>query len=304
MRLAFMGTPDFAVPTLRALAEAGNEIAAVYTQPPRPAGRGKKPRPSPVQACAEALGLPVRTPETFRDPAEREAFAALGLDAAVVVAYGLILPVAVLEAPRLGCFNLHASMLPRWRGAAPIQRAVMAGDRETGVCAMRMEKGLDTGPTVLCERVAIGPRDTGGDVHDRLAAIGAPLMVRALEGVASGALGLTPQPEDGASYARKIEKAETRIDWTRPAAEVDAHARGLAPVPGAWTEIAGERVRVLMTRPEPGEGQPGVALDDALLVACGTGAVRIERAQRPGRGPAAARDMLNGFPVPAGTRFA
>ena len=303
MRLAFMGTPDFAVPTLDALVAAGHEICAVYTQPARPAGRGNRPTPSPVQARAEALGPPVRAPETLRDPDAQAAFAALDLDAAVVVAYGLLLPEAVLEAPRLGCFNLHASLLPRWRGAAPIQRAVMAGDAETGVCAMRMEKGLDTGPTALCEATPIGPRESAGAVHDRLAVIGAPLMVRALEGVASGALTLTPQPETGATYARKIDKAETRIDWTRPADEIDRMIRGLAPAPGAFTELGGERLKVLAARPEPGEGPPGETLDDALLVACGAGALRIETAQRPGRGPVDRAALLNGRPVQAGTRL-
>ncbi len=303
MRLAFMGTPDFAVPTLRALAEAGHRIAAVYTQPARPAGRGKKPRPSPVQQAAEALGLPVRTPETLRDAGAQAAFAALALDAAVVVAYGLLLPEPVLAAPRLGCFNLHASLLPRWPGAAPNQRAVMAGDAETGVCAMRMEAGLDTGPTALCRAAPIGPRDTAGDLHDRLAALGAPLMVEALEGVAAGRLALTPQPAEGATYARKIDKAETRIDWTRPAAEVDATIRGLSPAPGAWTMIGEERVRLLLSAVGNGAGPPGTALDDRLLIACGAGAVRILRAQRPGRGPAEATAFLNGFAVAAGTRL-
>jgi methionyl-tRNA formyltransferase len=303
MRLAFMGTPDFSVPTLRALAAAGHEIAAVYTQPPRPAGRGKKPRPSPVQIAAEELGVPVRSPETLRDAEAQAAFAALGLDAAVVVAYGLLLPEAVLNAPRLGCFNLHASLLPRWRGAAPIQRAIMAGDSETGVCAMRMEKGLDTGPTALCRATSITPTDTAGDLHDRLAALGAPLMVEALEGVETGRLALTPQPETGATYAKKIDKTETRIDWTRPAAEVDAAIRGLSPAPGAWTELHGERVRILLSAVEAGDGAPGEALDDGLLIACGSGAVRILRAQRPGKGAAEAEALLRGFPVPAGTRL-
>ena len=302
-RLAFMGTPDFAVPTLSALVEAGHEIAAVYTQPPRPAGRGKQPRPSPVQRRAEALGLEIRTPERLRDPTEQAAFAALGLDAAVVVAYGLILPRPILDAPRLGCLNLHASMLPRWRGAAPIQRAVMAGDAETGVCAMLMASGLDTGPTLLCERVPIGPRETAGALHNRLCAIGAPLMVRALEGYAAGALAPAPQPETGATYAAKIDKAETRIDWTRPAEEIDRLIRGLAPAPGAWTEIAGERVKVLDAEPAEGAGAPGETLDEALLTACGAGALRITEAQRPGRKAGSAREMLNAFPVPAGTRL-
>ncbi len=300
MRLAFMGTPDFSVPTLDALHEAGHEIAAVYSQPPRPAGRGKKPRPSPVAARAEALGIPVRTPLNFRAAEDRDAFAALGLDAAVVVAYGLILPLAVLDAPRFGCFNLHASLLPRWRGAAPIQRALMAGDRETGVAVMRMEAGLDTGPVALEARTPIRADDTAGTLHDRLAALGAPLMVEALARLEGGSLPLTPQPEAGAVYAAKIDKAEAKIDWSRPAAEVDRAIRGLSPVPGAWFELGGERVKALLSAPAEGAGAPGAALDDRLTVACGSGAVRLLRLQRAGGGPLDAADFLRGRPVPAG----
>jgi methionyl-tRNA formyltransferase len=299
MRLIFMGTPDFAVRVLEALVKAGHEIAAVYTQPPRPAGRGKKPRPSPVQAKAEALGLPVRTPLNFKAEADRAAFAALGADAAVVVAYGLILPQAVLDAPRLGCFNLHASLLPRWRGAAPIQRAIMAGDAETGVCVMRMEAGLDTGPVVACARTPITAGDTGATLHDRLAEIGAPLMVEAL----AGPLTATPQPKVGVEYAAKIDKAEARVNWSRPALEVDRMIRGLSPFPGAWCEIGGERVKLLLSRVEPGDGAPGEVLDDRLLVACGEGAVRLLRLQRAGKGAVAAEDFLRGFPVAAGSRL-
>ncbi len=301
MRLIFMGAPDFAVPVLDALIAAGHEIAAVYTQPPRPAGRGKKSRPTPVQARAEALGLEVRTPLNFRDPTDREAFAALDADAAVVVAYGLILPEAVLEATRLGAWNLHASLLPRWRGAAPIQRAVMAGDARTGVCAMRMEKGLDTGPVARRAEIEIGRGETAGDLHDRLAAMGAPLMVEALKEIEAGTAVLVPQPEEGVTYASKIEKSEARIDWSRPAEEIDRQVWGLSPFPGAWTEIGGERVKILLGWPLPGEGKPGEALDDRLLVATGEGALRLLRLQRAGRGPMEAADFLRGFAVPSGT---
>ncbi|MEM6745672.1 MAG: methionyl-tRNA formyltransferase [Pseudomonadota bacterium] len=303
MRLVFMGTPDFAVPTLEALVEAGHGVAAVYTQPPRPAGRGKKPRPGPVQAQAEALGLEVRHPTSLKSEAEQAAFAALEADAAVVAAYGLILPRAVLEAPRLGCWNVHASLLPRWRGAAPIQRALLAGDAETGVCIMRMEAGLDTGPVVLREATEIGPEDTGGSLHDRLAEIGARLMPRALAGIAQGTLEAEVQPDEGVTYAAKIEKAEARVDWARPAAEVDRRIRAFAPFPGAWTEIGGERVKLLLSRVEAGDGAPGEALDDRLLVACGEGAMRVLRLQRAGKGAAEAEDVLRGFGVPAGMRL-
>lgn len=303
MRLAFMGTPDFAVPVLDALHGAGHEIAAVYTQPPRPAGRGKKPRPSPVMARAEALGLPVRHPANFREAAERAAFAALRLDAAVVVAYGLLLPVPVLEAPRLGCFNLHASLLPRWRGAAPIQRAIMAGDAETGACVMRMEAGLDTGPVALTARTPIRPEDTAGSLHDRLAALGAPLMAEAMARLEVGDLPLAPQGEAGVLYAAKIDKAEARIDWTRPAAEVDRAIRGLSPFPGAWFMLGGERVKALLSAATDGSGPPGTVLDDALTVACGEGAVRLLRLQRAGGAPMAAEAFLRGRPVAAGERL-
>ncbi|HSF94719.1 MAG TPA: methionyl-tRNA formyltransferase [Thermohalobaculum sp.] len=303
MRLAFMGTPDFAVPVLQALAGAGHEIVRVYSQPPRPAGRGKALRPSPVHAAADRLGLPVETPESFRDPGAIEGFGALGLDAAVVVAYGQILPQAALDAPRLGCLNLHASLLPRWRGAAPIQRAIMAGDARTGVCVMQMEAGLDTGPVLACETTPIGPRDTAATVHDRLAEIGAPLMVQVLDALAEGRVTAQPQPEAGVTYARKIDKAEARVDWTRPAVEVGAHVRGLSPFPGAWCEIGGERVKLLMALPEAGRGAPGEVLDDALLVACGAGALRLASLQRAGKAPMDAATFLNGFPVPKGTRL-
>ncbi|MGF1658477.1 MAG: methionyl-tRNA formyltransferase [Rubrimonas sp.] len=300
MRLAFMGTPDFAVPTLDALAES-HEIAAVYTQPPRPAGRGKKPRPSPVQARAEALGLPVRSPLNFRDPADRDAFAALDLDAAVVVAYGLILPEPILRAPRLGCLNLHGSLLPRWRGAAPIQRAIMAGDAETGLCAMVMERGLDTGPVLLDLRTSIGPRETAGALTARLAQMGGELMLEALEGFAADRLTPRAQPEEGALYATKIDKDEARIDWTRDAEALDRQIRGLSPAPGAWTSLNGERLKVLLATPEAGAGRPGEALDDALLIACGRGALRIQTAQRPGRAVMDRETLLRGFSAPKGS---
>jgi methionyl-tRNA formyltransferase len=301
MRLAFMGTPDFAVPMLTALADAGHRIVCVYSRPPRPAGRGKALRPSPVQAAAEARGLAVAAPESFRDPAVLSRFAALNLDAAVVVAYGQILPREALEVPRLGCLNLHASLLPRWRGAAPIQRAIMAGDPETGVCVMRMEAGLDTGPVLARKATPIGPEDTAGTLHDRLAAIGAALMVETL---AAGTVSATPQPETGVTYAAKIDKAETRVDWTRDAAELDAHIRGLSPFPGAWCRISGERVKLLLARPEDGAGSPGEALDDHLLVACGTSALRLVTLQRAGKGPMDAATFLRGYPVARGARLA
>lgn len=301
MRLIFMGTPDFAVPALDALVAAGHEIAAVYTQPPRPAGRGQADRPSPVQVRAGALGLPVRCPRTLKTPAEQAEFAALGADAAVVVAYGLILPQAVLDAPRLGCLNIHASLLPRWRGAAPIHRAVMAGDEETGVCIMAMEAGLDTGPVYLRQAVPIGPEDTTGTLHDRLAALGARLVVEALDRLPS--LAPEPQPAEGATYAAKIDKAEARVDWTRPAAEVDRLIRGLSPFPGAWTDAAGERVKLLASRLAPGQGAPGEVLDTAPTVACGTGAVRLTRLQRAGRGAQEAEEFLRGFPLAPGDRL-
>ncbi|MEM7522520.1 MAG: methionyl-tRNA formyltransferase [Pseudomonadota bacterium] len=299
MRIAFMGTPDFSVTVLDALVAAGFDVAAVYAQPPRRAGRGKKERPTPVAARAGALGLPVRTPLNFRDEADRAAFAALDLDAAVVVAYGLLLPQAVLDAPRSGCFNLHASLLPRWRGAAPIQRAIMAGDDETGVCVMRMEAGLDTGPVALTARTPIRRDDTAATLHDRLAEIGAPLVVEALRAIDAGTLTLTPQPEEGL-YAPKIDKAEARIDWSRPAEDVDRAIRGLSPFPGAWFELAGERVKVLLSECVEGEGTPGETLDDALTVACGAGAVRLTRLQRAGKAPAPAAAFLNGRPVAKG----
>lgn len=298
MRIVFMGTPDFSVPVLEALVAAGHEIAAVYCQPPRPAGRGKKDRPGPVQARAEALGLEVRHPVSLKGAAEQAAFAALKPEVAVVVAYGLILPQAILDAPARGCLNIHASLLPRWRGAAPIHRAVMAGDGETGVCIMQMEAGLDTGPVLLRAAVPIGPEDTTADLHDRLSALGARLIVEALARL--DALVPEPQPEAGVTYAEKIDKAEARIDWTRPAAEVDRLIRGLAPFPGAWTTIAGERVKCLGARLAEGRGRPGEVLA-GLTVACGEGAVEITRAQRAGKSAQETGAFLRGMKVETGT---
>ncbi len=301
MRVIFMGTPDFSVNVLDALVDAGHEIAAVYSQPPRPAGRGKKERPSPVHARAAELGLEVRTPLNFKDAAEVAAFADLNADVAVVVAYGLILPQAVLDAPRKGCLNIHASLLPRWRGAAPIQRAIIAGDNETGVCIMQMEAGLDTGPVLLRQTTEITPQDTAGTLHDRLSDMGADAIVTALDGLQH--LQPEPQPEDGVTYAAKIDKAEARVDWNRPAVEIDRQIRGLSPFPGAWCEISGERVKLLLSEVAEGDGPAGVALDDTLTIACGNGALRLTRLQRAGKGAADAADFLRGFPVPKGTEL-
>ena len=307
LRLAFMGTPDFAVPVLAEILAAGHEVVAVYSQPPRKAGRGMAEQPSPVHRFAEEHGIPVFTPASLKGEAEQQAFASLDLDAAVVVAYGLLLPKPVLDAPRLGCLNLHASLLPRWRGAAPIQRAIMAGDGETGVMVMQMEEGLDTGPVLLAERVAIAPRETAGNLHDRLSQIGASLMVRALAALSRGALEPTPQPETGVTYAKKIEKAEARIDWTRPASELDCIIRGLTPFPGAYFEV-GEgkektRIKVLRARPVESSGQKAGTILEAgerIVVDCGEGALEIAELQRAGKSPMLARDFLRGFPLAAG----
>ncbi|MCI5097994.1 MAG: methionyl-tRNA formyltransferase [Rhodobacteraceae bacterium] len=301
MRIVFMGTPDFSVPVLDALVEAGHEIAAVYCQPPRPAGRGKKDRPTPVHARAEALGLPVRHPVSLKDDASQAEFAALEAEVAVVVAYGLILPQAILDAPRHGCLNIHASLLPRWRGAAPIHRAIMAGDTETGICIMQMEAGLDTGPVLLREATPIGAEETTAQLHDRLSAMGAGLIVQALRDLPT----LTPevQADEGVTYAAKIEKAEAQIDWTLPAAEIDRKIRGLSPFPGAWTEIEGQRVKLLASRLAQGAGDPGAVLDDALTVACGDGAVELLRLQRAGKSAQDRETFLRGLPLPAGSRI-
>lgn len=308
MRLAFMGTPAFAVPSLAELVAAGHEIVAVYSQPPKPRGRGQKLTPSPVHAFAENLGLRVLTPPSMKAPEAMAAFAALDLDAACVVAYGQILKPEVLDAPRLGCLNLHGSLLPRWRGAAPIQRAIMAGDRQTGVQIMQMSAGLDEGPILLSEVVPIGPEDTAGTLGERMAAIGAGLWPRALAALERG--GLEPQPQVGeVTYAAKITPAEARLDWTRPAAEVDARIRGLSPAPGAWFEAPGPdgpvRIKALASRLEGGAGgAPGEVRDEALTIVCGDGAaVRLLRVQREGRGAQPAEELLRGFPIPAGTRL-
>ncbi|QBF29997.1 methionyl-tRNA formyltransferase [Thalassococcus sp. S3] len=302
MRIVFMGTPDFSVPVLEALVTAGHEIAAVYCQPPRPAGRGKKDRPSPVQARAEALGLPVRHPVSLRNAEAQAELDALKADVAVVVAYGLILPQPVLDAPRQGCLNIHASLLPRWRGAAPIHRAIMAGDTETGICIMQMEAGLDTGPVLLRSRTAIEAEETTGQLHDRLSRMGADLIVEALSSLDD--LTSEPQSEQGVSYAQKVEKSEARVDWTRPAEEVDRLIRGLSPFPGAWTEMSGARVKLLASRMACGSGAPGEALDDSLTIACGQGAISLLSLQRAGKAPQDAETFLRGWPVPKGTQLA
>ena len=299
MRLAFMGTPEFAVPTLAELVASGHEIAAVYSQPPRPRGRGMVLTPSPVHAFAESMGLEVRTPASMKALEEIDAFRALELEAAVVVAYGQILLREVLEAPELGCFNVHASLLPRWRGAAPIQRAIMAGDRVTGVQVMRMSEGLDEGPILNTQSVEITPEDTAATLSERLSRVGASLVPRTLAALERGGIVETPQAGEP-TYARKIKSAEAPIDWTRPAREVDCHIRGLSPFPGAWFEVGGVRVKALMSRLSSGEGRPGEALDDGLKIACGEGAVRLTRIQREGRGAQDAVEFVRGFPVDAG----
>jgi methionyl-tRNA formyltransferase len=302
LRLAFMGTPDFAVPTLADLIAQGHDIAAVYSQPPRPKGRGMTLEPGAVHRFADSAKLPVRTPLSLKSAEEQAAFAALELDAAIVVAYGLLLPKSILDAPKLGCFNLHGSLLPRWRGAAPIQRAVMAGDAETGVMVMQMDEGLDTGAVLMAERVTIG-RKTSGELTTELSRLGADLMVRSLGALERG--GVTPQPqsEDGVTYAKKISKEEARIDWSRPAREIDAHIRGLAPFPGAWTDANGERLKILYADPVDGNGKPGLALDDGLTIACGEGALKLVKVQRAGKSVMTAAELLKGFGLPRGTQL-
>jgi methionyl-tRNA formyltransferase len=307
LRLIFMGTPDFAVPTLEALADAGHDIVAVYTRAAKPGGRrGLELVSSPVEREARARGLPVLTPKTLRDEAAQAEFRALNADAAVVVAYGLILPPAVLEAPRLGCFNAHASLLPRWRGAAPINRAIMAGDKECGVTIMKMDEGLDTGAMArdlaMSGRVPISADMTAGELHDILAGLGATLMPRALAALERGALALTPQPQEGVTYAQKIAKEETRIDWTKPSADVHNHIRGLSPFPGAWFELDGVRVKALRSTAGEGSGAPGTVLDDKLTIACGTGAVRLVELQKAGARAMAAEEFLRGTMVEPGIR--
>ncbi|HEX8621233.1 MAG TPA: methionyl-tRNA formyltransferase [Allosphingosinicella sp.] len=301
MRLAFMGTPDFAVPTLEALIAAGHDLAAVYCQPPRPAGRGKAPRPSPVQLRAEAAGIEVRTPVSLKAPDEQDAFAALKLDAAVVAAYGLILPRPILDAPRLGCLNVHASLLPRWRGAAPIQRAILAGDRMTGVTIMQMEEGLDTGPMLAAMGTPVD-RKTAGELTAELARLGAEWMVEAL--AKWDRIGRRPQPDEQATYAPKIGKAEARLDFTRPAIEVERRVRAFNPAPGAWFEANGERIKLLAAEPVEAAGAPGEVLPDlGLTVACGEQALAAVLVQRAGRAPMSGPELLRGFPIPPGTRL-
>ena len=298
-----MGSADFSVPALRALLEAGHEVVGVYTQPPRPAGRGHKERPSPVHAFAAERGLAVNTPASLKGVDAQRAFAALAADAAVVAAYGLILPAPVLAAPRLGCLNVHASLLPRWRGAAPIQRAILAGDGETGVTIMQMDEGLDTGPILLVGRTPITDSTTGSALHDTLAAMGAGLMVEALEGVAAGTLTARPQPQEGATYARKLERNEGRLDWTRSAAELARAVRALNPWPGVWFEHRGERIRVLAAETAAASAEPGTVVDGGLTIACSEGGLRPLRVQRAGKAPVDTEAFLRGFALPEGTRL-
>ena len=308
LRIIFMGTPEFSVPTLRALKDAGHDIVAVYSQPPRPGGRrGLDLQKSPVHQAAELLGIPVLTPLNFKDEADREQFRSFRADVAVGVAYGLLVPEAILNGTRLGCYNGHASLLPRWRGAAPIQRAIMAGDRKIGMMVMKMEKGLDTGPVALTREVEIGENTTAGELHDQLMLVGARAMVEAMQRLEEGDLPLTSQPEEGVLYASKIDKNETRIDFSRPAREVHNHIRGLSPFPGAWFEVEftgrPERIKVLSSELAEGQGAAGAVLDERLAIACGSGAIRLTRLQKAGGRPLAAADFLRGTPLPAGTRL-
>ena len=301
MRLAFLGTPDFALPALQALLDAGHEVVRVYAQPPRPAGRGHRLRPSPVHAFAESRGIPVATPASLRDPALQSDFAALRLDAAVTAAYGLLLPPAILAAPRLGCLNVHASLLPRWRGAAPIQHAILAGDRESGISVMAMDEGLDTGPVLLVRRTPIGPETTGGALHDRLAELGGEAVTAALDGLDKGRLKPVAQPEAGVTWAPKLRREDSLLDWTRPARELERRVRAFAPRPGARFLFRGESIKVEAAAVEAGNGPPGRALDGRAAIACGEGVLRLLRLQRPGRSAMDAADLLRGFALPAGT---
>jgi methionyl-tRNA formyltransferase len=303
LRLVYMGTAAFAVPNLRALAAGPHEVVAVYTQPARPAGRGLKARPSPVHSAAAELGLVVRAPETLKDPAEQRAFAGMGADLAVVAAYGLILPKTILEAPRLGCINLHASLLPRWRGAAPIQRALLAGDAETGVTVIQMEPSLDTGPILAMERVPITAASTAASLHDALAELAARMVGPTIDDLVGGRAAPRPQPEEGVTYAPKIDKSEARLDWARPAAFLERQLRALNPWPGCWTEVDGERLLVLEGELATGAGVPGEILDERLTVACGEGALRLTRVQRAGGRPMSADAFLRGFHLPVGARL-
>ena len=305
LRLAFLGTPDFAVRILGALLDAGHHLRAVYTQPPRPAGRGHRAQPSAVQALAERHGLTIRVPTSLRDPAVQAEFARTPADAAIVAAYGLILPAAILEAPRLGCLNVHASLLPRWRGAAPIQRAILAGDQETGITIMQMAAGLDTGPILLQEAIGIAPETTSGELHDRLAALGARLIIEALDGLANATLSARPQPDKGVTYAAKLRREEARLDWRLSAALLERQVRAFDPWPGAYFCGRGERIRVLRARADerPAAAAPGTVLDDDLSVACGEGVLRPLRLQRPGRSALDTAEFLRGFAIPPGTRL-
>lgn len=297
LRLAFMGTPDFSVSILDALVAAGHEVVCVYSQPPRPAGRGQQLQASPVHRRADDMGIPVRTPKSLRKAEEQAEFAALNLDCAIVAAYGLILPQAILDAPRLGCINVHASLLPRWRGAAPIQRSILAGDAETGVTIMQMDAGLDTGAMLLKDALPITARMNAAELHDALAAMGARLMVEALPGIADGTLLPVPQPDEGVTYAAKLSKDEGRLDLTRPAPELDRQVRGLTPWPGTWVDLAnGEKLKVLEVQAVDGSGAPGTLLDSGPTLACGQGALRLIRVQRPGKGPVDGAAFLRGYP--------
>lgn len=298
MRIIFMGSPDFAVPTLDALVEAGHEVVVAYTQPPRPAGRGKGQRPTPIEGRARELGIEVRSPKSLRGEPEQEAFAELEADIAVVAAYGLILPQPILNAPMLGCLNVHASLLPRWRGAAPVQRAIMAGDECTGVTIMQMEAGLDTGPMLLKRAVEIEDKNAA-QLTDELAKLGALMMVEVLADLPG--FEPIPQPDEGVTYAAKIKKEEARIDWSRPAAELVRHVQGLAPFPGAWFEVSGERIKLLAAKKASGNGQPGEVLDDQLTIACGNGVLRPALVQRAGKGAMSRDELLRGFAIPKGT---
>ncbi|MBX9647964.1 MAG: methionyl-tRNA formyltransferase [Xanthobacteraceae bacterium] len=308
LRLIFMGTPDFAVPTLLELVAHGHQVVAVYTRAAKPAGRGMKLQPTPVEQEARRLGIPVFTPKTLKTPEALDEFSALEADAAVVVAYGMILPQAILDAPRLGCFNLHGSLLPRWRGAAPINRAIMAGDAESGVMVMKMDAGLDTGDVAMAERLAISDKMTASDLHDALAPLGADLMVRAMGALERGRLQLNKQSEDGVTYAAKIDKSEARIDWNKPAHDVLRHIHGLSPFPGAWCELAtdGEpaRLKILRCEPAKGAGAPGDVLDGSLTIACADGAIRILELQRAGKAPMKSADFLRGTPLKPPARLA
>jgi methionyl-tRNA formyltransferase len=303
MRIAFMGTPDFSIPTLKALIEAGHEIAAVYSQPPRPAGRGKKDRLTPVHEFALKNNLPIFTPLSLKSAEEQQKFKDLNLDAAVVVAYGLILPKAILEAPRLGCLNVHASLLPRWRGAAPIQRAIMAGDTETGIGIMQMDEGLDTGAILAEEVTPISKDETARTLHDRLCIMGARNIVPALIGLHHGSLPPHPQPEDGITYAKKLTKQEAQIDWSRTASEVRCHIHGLNPFPGAWTQSHGERLKILEVEESDMSGAAGEMIAAPFVIACGTGALRILKLQKAGKRPMLTDDLLRGMPIEIGTKF-